>query len=158
MGLLASGAWVGSTFQSNFTPTMKRTLLVIDDNSAVRESLRFMLLRRGYAVFVAENGMEGLAVAEQHTIDGAMVDVNMPGMNGIEVCRGLHEQAAARGHEISVWVMTGARTPEITKLALEAGAIEVLSKPFELAALFRRFEERFKSRGDDIAGAPERRP
>jgi CheY-like chemotaxis protein len=127
---------------------MPRTLLVVDDNRSVRESLKFLLLRRGYAVLVAENGPEAIATAQQHVIDGALVDVNMPGMNGVEVCRILREHATAAGRPIAVWMMTGARTPEVLKLAKEAGALDLLGKPFDLHALYRRFEDQFTSGGD----------
>lgn len=120
---------------------MTRTILVIDDNKSVRESLRFLLLRRGYQVQVAENGREGIAIAGETRIDGALVDVNMPGMNGVEVCRALREQAAARSQTIAVWMMTGARTQELGKQALEAGALALLGKPFDFGELFRRFDE-----------------
>lgn len=120
---------------------MTRTLLVIDDNKSVRESLRFLLMRRGYAVQVAENGRDGIAIAAENRIDGALVDVNMPGMNGVEVCRVLREQAATRGQSIAVWMMTGARTQELGKQALEAGALALLGKPFDFGELFRRFDE-----------------
>ncbi|HUR60174.1 MAG TPA: response regulator [Opitutaceae bacterium] len=119
-----------------------RTLLVIDDNQSVRESLRFLFLRRGYDVLVAENGAEGIALAKQHWVDAAMVDVNMPGMNGVDVCKALREQATAAGRPISVWMMTGARTPDLAKRALEAGALALLGKPFDFADLFRQFDEK----------------
>lgn len=124
---------------------MARTLLVIDDNQSVRESLKFLLLRRGYTVHVAEDGYEAIRLASLHAIDGALVDVNMPGMNGIEVCRALRERAQAAGREIAVWMMTGARTPEIVRAARQAGALDLLGKPFDLQALFRRFETYFAS-------------
>jgi DNA-binding response OmpR family regulator len=120
---------------------MTRSLLVIDDNLSVRESLRFLLTRRGYAVFDAEDGPGGLAVAEQNPIDGALVDVNMPGMNGIAVCRALREQAARAGRTVAVWLMTGARTGEVAKAAAEAGALLLLQKPFDIPDLLKRIEE-----------------
>ncbi len=119
-----------------------RTLLVIDDNASVRDSLRFLFLRRGYDVRVAENGAEGLAIAGGQVIDAAIVDVNMPGMNGIDVCRALREQATAAGRSIPVWIMTGARTPDVERRAAEAGALAVLGKPFDFADLFRQFDEK----------------
>lgn len=133
---------------------MPRTLLVVDDNRSVRESLKFLLLRRGYSVLVAEDGPEALALAGQHVVDGALVDVNMPGMNGIEVCRHLRQNAAAAGREIAVWMMTGARTPEVVQLARAAGALELLGKPFDLHALYRRFEEQFAKRSGESAAQP----
>ena len=120
-----------------------RTVLVIDDNKSVRDSLRLLLQQRGYNGLVAESGAEGLAIAAQHVIDGAMIDVHMPGINGVEVCRTLRDQAVASGREIALWVMTGARTPELAKASLEAGALELLGKPFDVADLFRRFAERW---------------
>lgn len=120
-----------------------RTVLVIDDNKSVCDSMRMLLQQRGYIGLAASNGAEGLALAESHVVDGALIDVHMPGVNGIEVCRVLRERAAAAGREISLWVMTGARTAQIEKAAMEAGAIELLGKPFDIAELFRRFEARW---------------
>jgi CheY-like chemotaxis protein len=120
---------------------MTRTLLVIDDNKSVRDSLRFLLMRRGYTVLLAENGPEGIALAAQGQATGALVDVNMPGMNGIDVCRVLKEQAAANQRSLAVWVMTGARTPELLRLATEAGALALLGKPFDFPDLYQRFDE-----------------
>jgi CheY-like chemotaxis protein len=133
---------------------MPRTLLVIDDNQSVRESLRFLLLRKGYHVLAAADGFEALRLAEQHRIDGAMVDVNMPGMNGIEVCRALREKAGSAGREIGIWMMTGVRTPEMVKQARDAGALDLLGKPFELADLYRRFETYFAGRPDGGGPGP----
>jgi CheY-like chemotaxis protein len=118
-----------------------RTLLVIDDNKSVRDSLRFLIERRGYKVLAAASGSEGIALAAEHDVDGAMLDVNMPGMNGLAVCRILTAQAAEKGRSLPIWMMTGARTPELAKAAVEAGAQVLLPKPFDLVDLFRRFEE-----------------
>jgi DNA-binding response OmpR family regulator len=64
-------------------------------------------------------------------------------MNGIEVCRALRESAAAAGREIGIWMMTGGRSPELVKLAREAGALDLLGKPFDLPSLYRRFDDYF---------------
>lgn len=120
---------------------MPRTLLIIDDNKSVRDSLRFLFERRGYHVLAADGGPEGLQMARDHPVAGAMIDVNMPGMNGVEVCRALKTQAAEMGRPISIWLMTGARTNDLIKAATEAGALMVFSKPFDFPDLFRRFEE-----------------
>ncbi len=129
---------------------MPRTFLVIDDNESVRESLKFLLLRRGYSVLVAEDGYTALEIASQHVIDGAMVDVNMPGMNGIEVCRALRDRASAAGRDIAIWMMTGGRSPELVRMSREAGALDLLGKPFDLPALYRRFEEHFAKRKEAL--------
>jgi CheY-like chemotaxis protein len=129
---------------------MTRTLLVIDDNKPVRESLQFLLTRRGYSVLVAENGVDGIALAAAHPIDGALIDVQMPGMDGFQVCRAILAQAADAGRTPAIWMMTGGRSPRLTKQALEAGALALFSKPFDFADLFRRFEQQF-------GGAPAHR-
>ncbi len=120
---------------------MPRTLLIVDDNPSVRDSLRLLLERRGYTVIVAGSGFEAIALATQHLVDAAIIDVNMPGMNGLAVCRTLRTRAAEAGRNFPVWMMTGARTPELSRAALESGALEVLTKPFDYAELFHRFDE-----------------
>jgi CheY-like chemotaxis protein len=122
---------------------MARTLLVVDDDKSVRDSLRFLIERRGYTVIPAEYGAKAVALAAQHPIDGALVDVHMAGMNGVEVCRALRAQAAEAGREVAVWLMTGAPTTDIVKAAAEAGALVVLAKPFDHAELFRRIDQYF---------------
>jgi CheY-like chemotaxis protein len=134
---------------------MTRTLIVIDDNKSVRESLRFLLMRRGYAVLEAENGPNGIALVEQNVIDGALVDVNMPGMNGIAVCRALREHAARNGRSIAVWLMTGARTNDVAKAAAEAGALLLLQKPFDIPDLMRRIEVEVGAPPPAQPGQPE---
>lgn len=123
--------------------TMTRTLLIIDDNESVRESLRFLLERRGYATALAASGPDALALLEQQVFDGAMIDMNMPVMNGLEVCRELHARAAASGRKLAIWMMTGARTAELAKAAEEAGALGIFSKPFDFDELYRNFEAQF---------------
>jgi DNA-binding response OmpR family regulator len=122
---------------------MARTLLLVDDDKSVRESLCFLLERHGYNVVTAENGAKGIALAGQQVFDGALIDVHMPGMNGILVCRALRELSEKAGRPLAIWMMTGARTTEIIKAATEAGALVVLAKPFDYADLFRRFEAQF---------------
>ena len=125
------------------TPTMTRTLLIVDDNESVREALRFLFERRGYVTAVAASGPEAIEAASAQVFDGAIIDMNMPGMNGIAVCRSLHARAAESGRKLSIWMMTGARTAELSKAAAEAGALALLAKPFDFQDLFRRFEEQF---------------
>ncbi len=120
---------------------MTRTLLIIDDNKSVRDSLQLLFERRGYTVLSAANGFEALDLGARHAIDGAIIDVNMPGMSGLAVCRTLRTRASEAGWNLPVWMMTGARTPELERAARESGALAVLTKPFDYAELFTRFDE-----------------
>jgi CheY-like chemotaxis protein len=119
---------------------MAQTLLVIDDDPSVREVMHLLLKHRGYEVLVAESGAAGLALAAERKVDGALIDVHMAGMNGIEACRALRERALAAGRNLPVWIMTGARTAQIVTAAAEAGALVVLSKPFSHAELYQHIE------------------
>ena len=137
---------------------MPRTLLVIDDNKPVRESLRFLLVRRGYEVLVAESGPEGIALAAQHPIDGALIDVQMPEMDGFEACRIILAEAAQAGRSPAIWMMTGGRSPNLAKNAAAAGALALFTKPFDFAELFRRFEEQFAQRPSGASDPPASPP
>lgn len=120
------------------------TLLVIDDNDSVRKTLRHIIERSGYTVLVGDNGTSGLALFDQSGADAAIVDINMPGIDGIEVCRQLKERTAAKGQNFPVWLMTGAPGADVERLAAEAGAIAVLHKPFDIPRLLREITERLK--------------
>lgn len=122
---------------------MPRTLLIVDDNKSVRDSLRLMLEDEGYTVLVAGTGAEAIALWGQAPIHGAMIDVNMPGINGLALCRTLRTYAAEAGWSLPVWMMTGARTPEMERGSLESGALLLLPKPFQYAELRQMFRSQF---------------
>ena len=124
------------------------TLLVIDDNQSVRDILQMVLSRRGYTVFVAESGGAAIALCAEHAIDGAIVDVHMPGMDGLQVCRSLRNQASVAGRGLAVWLMTGAHTRELAQLAAEAGALALFKKPFDLTDLYKRLEFQFSGESE----------
>jgi two-component system response regulator AtoC len=100
-----------------------------------------MLESRGFAVITAKNGDEALQRFADADPAIALVDVDMPGLNGMEVCRALRSAAAALGRALPVWLMTGVDRPGLEGSAERAGAIGVLPKPFtcdELVAGLRR--------------------
>lgn len=111
------------------------TLLVVDDNASVRESLRYVFDQFGFAVVTADNGAEALAFVSQHSIDAALVDVHMPGINGFDVCQELRTRVQSPGRELLVWLITGALTSDFRRRAAEAGAVGILAKPFDVTAL-----------------------
>lgn len=118
------------------------TLLVIDDQQGVLDTLVHLLPTYGFAVVGAKSGEAGLALCETRPIDGALVDIHMPGLNGIHVCRELRERAQRQGRDLPVWMMTGSCTSEIRRLAAEAGALTVFDKPFEFPELVRELKSR----------------
>lgn len=122
---------------------MARTILVIDDNAMVREVVQSMLEFRGYDVFPVEDGPKAIAHCLDHRVDVALVDVDMPRMDGVEVCRVLRRQAEALGRRLLIWLMTGVTRPELVVRAKAAGAAGVLSKPFTSEELLARIENGF---------------
>jgi CheY-like chemotaxis protein len=124
----------------------QRTILVVEDNDLFRGMVRSLLTMRGYNVIVARNGPEGLAIAAEQPIDGALTDIEMPEMNGYEFCRQLREQQEAAGRDVPVWIMSGVFRPALEKRAREAGAILVLRKPFPIEEVCAQLEAEFQKR------------
>jgi CheY-like chemotaxis protein len=119
---------------------MPRTILVIDDNPEVREVVRCMLEGHGFEVLLADNGVDGVEMFSRHHVDAALVDVDMPRMNGLEVCRALRSRAAAVGRNLLLWLMTGVMRPEVEAGAASIGVKAILPKPFTTTELLEQIE------------------
>ncbi|MGE3508350.1 MAG: response regulator, partial [Vicinamibacterales bacterium] len=104
----------------------KARILVIDDEAAIRDSLRMMLEYEGYEVLGAATGQEGLALAERESPDLVVLDVKMPGMDGIEVLDRLRAMADA----LPVIVVSGHGTISTAVEATKKGAFDFIEKPF----------------------------
>ena len=114
------------------------TILVVDDQPEVREVVRTMLEARGFDVIVAANGENALSVFRRQPVAAALVDVDMPDMNGVELCRELRRTAEEIARPCDVSLMTGVMRPELHAAAAAAGACNVLPKPFTSAELVRQ--------------------
>jgi two-component system phosphate regulon response regulator OmpR len=111
----------------------KATLLVVDDEPDVREVLEEYFVCHGYAVHGAESGATARALAGRHAIDLALVDIHMPGEDGLSLARHLRERYA----KVAIIMLTSAATVIDRVVGLEVGADDYVSKPFdprELAA------------------------
>lgn len=120
-----------------------RTLLAVDDNESVLAVLDLLLSPQGYSIVRAASGTRALALATETQIDGAIIDIHMPVMNGFEVCRVLRERATAGGHDLPVWLITGAYSREAVERAKQVGALDVFQKPFDFAAVLLALESGF---------------
>jgi two-component system response regulator FixJ len=105
---------------------------VVDDDQAVRESLRFLLEIGGFDVATFASACEFLAAGVNDQATCLLVDQHMPSMTGLELLRRLR----SAGHELPVAVMTGSPSADLTRQALELGAIDVLEKPLAEDELF----------------------
>ncbi len=126
-------------------------VLLVDDNDLYRGMLRSLLELHGYQVVPARNGTEGLACAAAARIDAAVVDVDMPGMDGFEFCRQLKAQQLVAGREVPMWIITGAFRPALEKRAAASGALLVLRKPFPIAELRENLERQFVKQASPLA-------
>ncbi|MYG90985.1 MAG: response regulator transcription factor, partial [Chloroflexi bacterium] len=112
---------------------MPRTLLVVEDERPLAETLRFNLEMEGYRVRTAEDGVEGLSMARALQPDLVLLDLMLPRMDGLDVLRGIREQSQA-----PVLLLT-ARTSEADRVrGLDLGADDYITKPFSLAELKAR--------------------
>ena len=109
-------------------------ILVADDELAVRDALRRVLEAEGYDVLLATDGTETLDAFVSSPPDAAVVDVLMPGLDGLEVCRRLR----ARGNTTPILLLTARRDVSDRVAGLDAGADDYLSKPFAIDELLAR--------------------
>lgn len=116
-----------------------KTLLVVDDQRAVRASVAYFLEVCGYRTFCAESGQAAIELLETKQIDGVLLDVQMPELNGLETCTRLRNLALTTGRPVKIWFMTGIWYRELKADCARAGGEAVFQKPFDwpqlLAAL-----------------------
>lgn len=123
--------------------TTRRTILIVDDQASVRLSLAYLLELPAYRTIVAESGLAAIAAAETEPIDGALIDLHMPGMDGFDTASRLQAQARALGRPLKLWFMSGTFNARLERRARELGALGLLRKPFDHAALLSQLEQGF---------------
>jgi len=113
----------------------KLQILVADDDTAISKFIQVNLKARGYDVIAVGDGKSALEAIESNEIDLIILDIMMPGMNGMEVCRTIREWS-----QVPI-IMLSARGEESDKVrCLEIGADDYLTKPFNLAELLARIQ------------------
>jgi two-component system response regulator MprA len=123
------------------------TILVVDDDRALREALRRALTLAGYEVQVAHDGEQALELLAQAEPDAVVLDVGLPGIDGLEVCRRVR-----RGSRVPILILT-ARDAVADRIdGLDAGADDYMVKPFdvdELKARLRALLRRANPQGEE---------
>lgn len=124
----------------------KKRILIVDDDPAILRLLSTNLKARGYEVISAANGEESLEAVQRDFIDLMILDLMMPKVDGVEVCRRVREWS-----EVPIIILS-ARGDENDKVkCLELGADDYLTKPFGIAELMARIKTAFRHRGDATA-------
>jgi two-component system phosphate regulon response regulator OmpR len=114
--------------------TTRSTILIVDDEPDVRDVLEEYFGTHGYCVIAAENASAAKAIAATSAIDLALVDINMPGEDGLSLARHLRERYAS----IAVVMLTSAGTLVDRIVGLEMGADDYIAKPFDPRELLAR--------------------
>jgi two-component system, OmpR family, response regulator MprA len=127
-------------------------VLVVDDDRAVRDSLQRALKLRGYDVELAADGMEAIASVGSNAPDVVVLDVMMPGVDGLGVVRRLRQD----GHELPILLLTARDAVPDRVAGLGSGADDYLVKPFALDELAARLEALLRRSGPQEPGAVRR--
>ena len=122
-----------------------RIVHIVDDDEAIRQSIGFMLRKAGHVVKTYSSGTEFLAAVDRETQGCILLDVRMPGIDGLEV----QERLSSLGIGLPVIMLTGHGDVTLAVRAIKAGALEFLEKPFERAALLAAIDEAFKHAARD---------
>jgi two-component system, OmpR family, response regulator MprA len=125
-------------------------ILVVDDDRAVRESLRRSLEFNGYTVELAEDGQRAMDAVTRQRPDAMVLDMTMPRVDGLEVCRRLR----SAGDDLPVLVLTARDAVSDRVAGLDAGADDYLPKPFLLEELLARLRALLRRSTFDRSGDP----
>jgi two-component system KDP operon response regulator KdpE len=118
------------------------TILVVDDDSATRRALRVTLSGLGFTVVEAARGEEALSLARVMWFDAVLLDVDMPGMGGVEACRCIRHAVA----RLPILMLTVMDSEDDKVLALDAGADDYITKPFQVRELTARLRSAVRRR------------
>jgi DNA-binding response OmpR family regulator len=108
-------------------------VLLVEDDDVIREATQLALERNGFTVDVAADGLAGLDTFRERRPDVALLDIMLPGMNGVSLCRQIREESPT-----PVIMMSARADPVDVVLGLEAGADDYVTKPFDSTVLVAR--------------------
>src|SRR6516164_3312706 len=116
----------------------KQRILIIEDERALTKVLAYNLQREGYEVTVAHDGVEGLRRAQANPPDLVILDLMLPGMDGLDVCREL--RAGERTRDIPILMLTAKAEETDQIVGFSMGADDYVTKPFSVKVLLQRIK------------------
>lgn len=127
-----------------------KKILVVDDEKPISDIVKFNLSKEGYEVYTAYDGEEAIEQAEEVVPDLILLDLMLPKIDGLEVCRQIRKK-----HDMPI-IMVTAKDSEIDKvLGLELGADDYVTKPFSNRELIARVKANLRRQGAAVASAEE---
>jgi two-component system, OmpR family, alkaline phosphatase synthesis response regulator PhoP len=125
-------------------PTLRKRILLVDDEAAIVQSLRYNLEKNGYLVTAAGDGRSAVALAASESPDLVILDIMLPLLDGIEACKEIRKVS-----DVPIIMLT-AKHQEVDKvLVLELGADDYVTKPFSLGEIIARVKARLRRREVD---------
>lgn len=126
---------------------MNNTILVIEDEINIQELIKYNLEKNGYKVILADDGISGMNEAFANVPDLILLDIMLPGLDGLEVCKRLRMDK--RTKKIPIFMLT-AKSEELDKvLGLELGADDYITKPFSIKELIARIRAAMRRLGEE---------
>lgn len=121
---------------------MAKRILVVDDEELIIKSLRKLLEKEGFGVFVAKNGRDAVVMVEEEDFDLLIADIRMPGINGVETVQYIYEELQKKNlPTIPTIFITGYADEEMRKKAKTLKPIAYIYKPFDISELIDRVKE-----------------
>jgi len=120
----------------------KGSILVVDDESEIREGLELLLRSEGYGVSSAETGQSGLEKLEQHPYDLLLLDVSLPDRNGLDMLKEIHR----RDPQLSIVLITAYGSIDMARAAFKNGAMDYITKPWSNDELLAQVAQAVESR------------
>jgi DNA-binding response OmpR family regulator len=111
-----------------------KTILIVEDDQPSREVVKLATGAQNHILLEADNGLSGLEMAREHNPDLIILDVNLPGMSGLDICRRLR----ADGSRVPIIMLTAKADTIDVVVGLELGADDYVTKPFEVRELMAR--------------------
>jgi two-component system phosphate regulon response regulator PhoB len=141
--------------EASLLPMAKPRILIIEDERGLTEVLSYNLQREGYETIVAHDGVEGLRKAQTHPPDVVILDLMLPGVDGLEVCRQL--RAGKQTARIPILMLTAKSEETDQVVGFSVGADDYVTKPFSVKVLLQRVRalQRRADSGTDPVGLIE---
>jgi two-component system response regulator (stage 0 sporulation protein F) len=131
VGFIGSRSFTRPVFMSRGRISLSKKILIVDDQFGIRVLLQEVLSQEGYEVFQAPNGSIALEIVETNTPDLILLDMKIPGMDGLEILRNIRKM----GIDTKVIMMTAYGELDLIQEAREMGALAHFTKPFDIDEL-----------------------
>lgn len=116
---------------------MEEKILIVDDQYGIRILLNEVLKKEGYTTFQAANGVKALEIVDEHSPDLVLLDMKIPGMDGIEILKRMRQKEP----DIRVIIMTAYGELDMIQEARELGALTHFAKPFDIDDIRRTVKQ-----------------